>query len=127
METFPFPYYELTTEYPESSTPVKFGRGYEFVSAPEGPEQITYRLKFPGLWWLKNAQGALDATINPERNMKALEEFYERHLLYRKFLFNHPYRGLIEVRFSQPLSIPPARMNSHGLVEGVELKVVTVH
>lgn len=78
METFIFPYHLLSEEYPESSDKVKFGNGWEFASAPRGPDQILFTLSFPVMWFYETTSGSkvLDLTKNANRNMGNLIAFY---------------------------------------------------
>lgn len=133
MAVFDFPYHQVQDEYPESSLSIRFGRGYQFASRPMGPDQINLRLSFPTLFWVFNSGGSLTALTEPKINLKTLIEFYEAHLLYEKFTYNHPLRGTIECRFAKPLVTPKgirgavASKDSHKFhaVEPFEIQLVT--
>lgn len=124
METFDFPYFTWTTRYPESSTKVKFGRGYEFASKPRGPDQVTYVLHFKTMKFFESAPGVVDTTIHPAINIARLEEFYNRVKMYEKFILPLPGKGNIVVRFSKPLEYRIAE-NGQGTVDSFQLEVLT--
>ena len=124
MATFNFPYHVLTVEYPESSARVKFGRGYEFASAPRGPDQVTYTLSFEAMFFFEDPPGTYDLTEQPVINMAVLENFYIVHKLYTPFLYPHPVLGNLTVRFAEPLSYKIAK-NGRGRVEPFTIKLIT--
>lgn len=107
MDTFDFPYHTVGDEYPESSTLVRFGSGYQFASKPKGPDQIIFHLAITGLFWWIDRDGNIDWASNPLGNAGLLQKFYEGHRMYAPFLYNHPTRGIVTVRFHKPL--PPFR------------------
>ncbi len=107
MDTFDFPYHTIGDEYPESSTLVRFGRGYQFASKPNGPDQIIFHLVLSPLFWWLDADNNVDWTANPRGNAGTLQKFYETQRLYNKFYYPHPTRGTVVVRFHKP--IPPFR------------------
>lgn len=123
MADFIFTDHSLSIEYPESSQTFQFGKGYRFVSKPEAPDQVIFDLKFNGLWWFRNANGDLDASIEPSRNMLVLQQFYEARRLYTKFTYD--YMGsTVNVRFYQPLTIPHAELGQNGLVKDLNIKLI---
>jgi hypothetical protein len=124
METFDFPYFTWTVRYPESSTKVKFGRGYEFASKPKGPDQVTYILHFKTMEFFLNVAGNVSTTIQPKINMAKLEAFYNAHKMYEKFLINIPGKGNLTVRFVKPLEYKIAE-NGQGTVDAFTLEVLT--
>lgn len=103
MDTFNFPYHTLGVKYPESSAKLTFGRGWEFASKPQGPDQLNYMLNFDFMMFFELAPNLYDEDINPEVNMRKLELFYQKHRLYEKFYYPHPVEGNIIVRFQKPL------------------------
>lgn len=104
METFDYPFHTIGDEYPESSTVVRFGRGYSFASQPKGPDQILFHLNLTGFcWWTEFVTGNIDRTIFPQLNAGHIQDFYESHRLYEPFAYQHPTRGLSTVRFAKPL------------------------
>lgn len=122
MATFPFPYFSVGDEYPESSTKVRFGRGYSFTSAPKGPDQIMFILSFEGMWFFVDEAGDVDETIEADRNMKALIDWYELYRCHAPFDFEHPLHGLVSVKFDKPLAWKLVK-NGRGLVEPFEIRL----
>lgn len=124
MQTYNFPNFLISDEYPASSTPVTYGGGWEFVSKPAAPDQITFVLSYPGMWIYPNAaRTGLDLTKNPTRNFGLLMKFYEDHRMYEKFSFPHPYRGTVTVRFKDPLVTPNGVAGGNGLLEPFQIKL----
>lgn len=66
----------------------------------------------------------LDPLSYPERNAARLTEFYQLHRLWDSFQIRHEYLGLIRVRFNKPLRIPPAKPDSNGLCEPIEVELI---
>lgn len=124
METFDFPYFTWTVRYPESSAKVKFGRGYEFASAPKGPDQVTYILHFKTMKFFETSPGLVSTTIQPKINIARLEAFYNVHKLYEKFVVNIPGKGNLVVRFVKPLEYKVAE-NGQGTVDAFTLELLT--
>lgn len=122
METLPFMFHTLEVEYPESSIAVSFGGGYEFTSAPKAPDQTEYTLNYEAMFFFQNTNGTLNKTLQPNVNMALLEDFYNRHKMYKKFIYPHPALGNLVVRFSQPLRYKIAK-NGKGRVESFSLKI----
>jgi len=124
METFDFPLFTWTTRYPESSTKVKFGRGYEFASKPKGPDQVTYILHFKTMKFFTNAAGAVVTTTHPKINIARLEAFYNRVQMWEKFLLPIPGKGNITVRFAKPLEYKVAE-DGQGTVDSFQLECLS--
>jgi hypothetical protein len=124
METFDFPLFTWTVRYPESSSKVKFGRGYEFASKPKGPDQVTYILHFKTMKFFESAPGVVSTTVQPKINIARLEEFYLRHKLYEKFILPLPGKGNLTVRFAKPLDYKVAE-NGQGTVDSFQLEFLT--
>jgi hypothetical protein len=101
--TFNYPYHSFETKYPESSVKLQFGRGYEFVAKPKGPDQVVYVLHFTAMKFFVTA-GVVNRTVNPTLNIAHLEDFYKTHRLYEKFIYPHPSDGNVNVRFKSPLT-----------------------
>jgi hypothetical protein len=110
--------------YPNSSVKVQFGNGYQFAATASGVDQIITTLKFNAMKYYLNAEGVPDATIFPDRNMLALQNFYEAHRLSKPFVYLHQTRGLIFVRFESPLQCPKVREGGQGVTESFEMKVI---
>jgi hypothetical protein len=106
MAVFNFPFHRVTTEYPDNSARVRFGRGYQFASRPVGPDQLTFRLSFETMCYFELAAGGYSSTHNPTLNMLALQKFYETHGLFEKFTYTHDLHGTVQCRFDKPLVTP---------------------
>lgn len=103
-ETFDFPYHVPEVRYPQSSTTMQFGRGYEFASKPPAPDQVKYLLHFSTMKFFLNSNGSINYALEPKINMGKLLQFYEAHRLYEKFEYPHPIYGTKSVRFATPLA-----------------------
>lgn len=104
MDTFNFPMHSFETVYPESSTKITFGGGYEFASAPKAPDQVKYKLHFATMVYFTNPNGSVNRLLNPTYNIATLEDFYKEHRMFKKFIYPHPADGNLTVRFAKPLS-----------------------
>jgi hypothetical protein len=62
--------------------------------------------------------------VMPKINIARLEEFYQKHRLFEKFIMPIPGKGLLTVRFSKPFRYKVAE-NGLGTVEPFELEVTT--
>jgi hypothetical protein len=124
METFDFPYFTWAVKYPESSAGVKFGRGWEFTTAPKGPDQVTYTLKFKTMVFFTDEAGRVIPSVRPEININRLEKFYQRHRLWKRFKLPLPGHGTMIVRFSKPLDYALAE-DGKGTVEPFQLEILT--
>lgn len=124
MATFTFATHTLEVKYPESSTTVQFGRGYQFASKPKGPDQVTYILHFKSMFFFLNSNGTLNKTTRPTLNMAVLEDFYNTHKMYEEFVYPHPTLGNLNVRFSKPLAYKIME-NGHGATDSFTLEITT--
>lgn len=122
MATYDFPYYTLETIYPESSALLRYGRGYEFASAPRGPDQIGYRLHYAGFKAFLNADGSWNVEAKKKHNIRVLELFYQTHRLWKTFTFPHPAEGDKTVRFGAPLSWKLLE-NGGGVTEPITIEL----
>lgn len=116
METFNFPFHTVEDEYPASSATLKFGGGYQFASKPRGPDQITFKLNFKAMWF--------GSAPNAQTNMQLLVDFYEAHRLYEPFIYPHPRRGNLTVRFSKPLNVPKGVEKGGGQTDPFQLELI---
>lgn len=114
MAVFEFPYHTVSTEHPVSGVQMQLGNSYEYASEPTAPDQRIFHLQFAVMKYYKNPEGEVDATINPELNIKALSDFYEVHKLWKTFDYPHPVYGTVKVRFSKPLVIPKGAPGGGG-------------
>ncbi|KQS84247.1 hypothetical protein ASG58_20985 [Rhizobium sp. Leaf383] len=103
---------------------MKFGRGYEFASKPNSPDQVTYLLHFKTMKFYESSPGVVSLTKNPAINIARLEAFYNRVQLWTKFLLPIPGKGNLTVRFSKPLEYKVAE-NGQGTVEAFQLEFLT--
>lgn len=123
METFAFPYHLIEVKYPESSTAVSFGGGYEFTSKPKAPDQVEYILNFKAMWFFANPDfSSVNLDYQPLVNMARLEDFYNRHKMYKKFIYPHQFKGNLVVRFAEPLNYKVVE-NGKGQVEPFSLRL----
>lgn len=125
MEEFDFDYHTLSTQYPENAFVLQLGGGYTFTASPSAPDQRVLTLAFnSGVmrnYW--NAiDGTPDTTTDPKLNFYRLEEFYQRHGIWKSFNYEHPQYGMLVVKFSKPLITPKALPQESGRVEGFSLE-----
>jgi hypothetical protein len=125
METFDFPYHTTRHVYPKGDS-FKFGRGYEFSAAPQLPVQRRFVLSFPTIQWFLDAAGTADASIEPQINALALDEFYRRHYTWKTFIYPHPVFGEIKVKFAAdaPFEMPKSLPGGTGATDEFELTLV---
>ncbi len=124
LDTFNFPYHTLSVDYPDSSAKIKFGRGYEFATKPEGPDQLTLTLNYDAMFFYESSPGVVDRARNTSINMQLMEDFYIDKRLYTKFYYPHPLWGNTIVRFQDPLKYKIVK-GGLGSVESFTLKMVT--
>lgn len=123
-KTFDFPYHKVRTTYPASTTRVQMGNSWEFVSAPKAPDQRTFELIFRGMQYFVKSNGEIDRTVNTQRNMALLEDFYQEHQQWKSFYYVHPVHGTVTVRFMDPLDIPAGIDGGSGVVEEFQIKFI---
>lgn len=123
LKIFDFPMHTIEVKYPQSSTTVTFGGGYDFVSKPNAPDQVRYTLHFETMKYFVDPYGAVDRLINPTWNIAALEDFYREHRLYEKFVYPHPVEGNLIVRFGTPLTFKSIK-GGGGAVEPFSIELV---
>lgn len=126
METFPFYMHHPVTVYPKGDG-FKFGGGYEATHAPLEPLQRKFKLHFSAMiWFINETTGLPENTTEPHLNMLALDEFYRRHLSWKKFIYPHPSLGNINVKFSadNPWEHPKTLKGSGGVTDEFEMILV---
>jgi hypothetical protein len=124
-QTFNFPYHKVRTEYPESTTNIQFGKNWVFPIKPNAPDQRTFVLTMRGMQYFLNGVDPLpDPTIVPERNAKALSNFYETHQQWDTFIYPHPVYGNITCRFKNPLRLPEGIDGGTGLLPEFEIVLI---
>jgi hypothetical protein len=126
MATFDFPYHQVRTEYPDSTTRVQMGKGWVYPIKPSAPDQRLFVLSFPGMQYFLDGAGAIDATILPQRNMAAMEAFYQAVLCWDIFNYVHPVYGPMNVRFNRPLQVPKGVIDGNGLLESFDVTFIEV-
>lgn len=97
---------------------------WTFSAKPTTPHQRKFRVQLHGMTWFLNEDGTYDRYINPTMNAKLLEEFYERHETWKPFLWNHPHRGLMMVRFATAVNVPRGKENGGGFIDAFEINLI---
>lgn len=85
---------------------------------------MTYILHFAAMKFFLNSSGNVSKTIQPTINMARLEDFYNVHKMYEKFILPLPGKGNLTVRFAKPLEYK-IKENGNGLVDAFQLEVLT--
>lgn len=123
LETFSFPYHSYSTEYPDSGFRAKLGGSYEFSAPAPAPDQRVFSLYFPVMKYYLLA-GVITLVTKPELNLAVMEAFYNRHKLYKTFIYPHPIYGNVNVKFNKPLKIPNGMAGGDGAISGIEIEMV---
>lgn len=126
LEDFDFPYHKFETINPESGTRIQFGNSYVFTAEPDASDQRRFKLYFTGMKFFTDGSGDVDATQNPQRNMKALIDFYQDHKLHESFNYTHPVYGELVVKFYKPLPEPKGVTGGTGVVEDFEVELLEI-
>lgn len=129
LPVFDFPYHRVSTEYPESSIRVRFGRSYQFASKPNAPPERIFKLRFPTMKYyttIVDDVEVLDTVTNPQINLRVLEQFYQDVELYGTFTYPHPVHGNLTVRFSKPLIIPEGQPGGNGASQEFDVELIEV-
>lgn len=127
LPLFDFPYHRVATRWPQNSTSIALGGGYTFTSRANGPPQRSFSLEFEGMTWFINpTTGFPDATITPQRNLMALNNFYAAQQLSDPFYYDHPIYGRMVVKFLKPLEIPKVEIGGTGLVRGLQIELIEI-
>jgi hypothetical protein len=107
---------------------MEMGGGYSFATDGKHPLVNKLRLLFVGYKWYVQADGeTTDFETNRRiNNLGALWNFYKEHKTHKRFVYNHPFEGHMEVRFDQPLRIPPGRPGGNGVSEDFEVNLIQV-
>lgn len=128
-KSFDFPYHSVTHAFPEGDQ-VRFGRGYSHAAEPDRPVQRMLLLRFSSLLyirnpytlgWLRGADTRVDVDENAKLNelkkrcIWALHDFYEEHMLFKKFTYQHYVFGELVVRFAQPFEMPQVAENTANI------------
>lgn len=126
MAIFPAKYFRSSTRYPESGTRIQLGRSYQFDTPPEAPDQRTFLLKMQGMKYFVDGNGNVTAATAPERNMLALEDFYNTHKRATSFTFEHPVYGSLTCKFNRPLQIPEGIVGGDGALPDFEVELIEI-
>lgn len=125
METFDFPFHGTPqVTYPPRAQPVSFGGGYEFTTKPEGPPQRVFTLSFTGMQYFVDGSDNVDESVSPQRNMHAMDLFYQEHETWKRFIYPHPVYGNLTVRFQKPLEVPKGIKQGNGVVEDFTVTLI---
>lgn len=124
MAIFPFKYFSFSTQYPETGTRIQLGQSYQFDTPPTAPDQRLFTLTLGGMAYFVDAGGQLDLTQAPERNLGALEAFYNTHKRAISFTLPHPVYGDVSVKFNRPLSIPAGLPGGGGAVPDFDIELI---
>ncbi|MGO4302261.1 hypothetical protein [Cupriavidus sp. RAF12] len=123
-ETFQFPNHTQSTAYPESGNRMQLGNSYVFAAPSPAPDQRTFTLNFESMAYFLDGDGKVSELIDPEKNLYALELFYQRHRLHKTFIYPHPVHGELAVKFNKPLQVPQGRKGGGGWVESFSVELV---
>lgn len=119
-------YFSYSTRYPESGQRIMLGNSYQFDAPPSAPDQRIFILKLKGMTYFVNANGTINATIKPERNLAALEAFYNQHKRAKEFQLNHPVYGAVVCKFNTPLNIPEPLPGGSGVFPDFDLELIEI-
>lgn len=122
METFDFPYHTWSTRFNPEPTTKGFGGGWSHASEPRTPIVRTFVLKMSGMKYYSNVDDSLDETSVPQLNAWVLEMFYERHRLNTSFIYPHPNRGNLVVRFAAQLELP--EVGNFGMLPTFDISLI---
>lgn len=131
-QTFDFPLHHVVHSYP-SGDQVQFGRGYSHASEPDRPLQRSLLLKFETMLYVKNPSTKLwlrRADVGHDalkrRSIWCLDDFYNEHLLHKKFIYNHYVFGNLVVRFAQAFQIPSPAASAKGIQDNIPTEAFEV-
>jgi hypothetical protein len=98
--------------------------GWAFVSKPQIPYQRRFKVTLHGMRWIMNSDGTYDVTTTPNTNARALEVFYQAHLIWDNFLFGHPHLGNLTCRFATAVTVPASPARNAGFLDPLEIMLV---
>ena len=124
LQTFPATFFTYSTDYPNSGQRIQLGNSWQFDSPSPAPDQRIFRLKLQGMTYFLNANGTINSSINPGRNLALLEQFYTQHRLATRFTLNHPVYGARTCKFNQPLKIPNPLPGGSGVFPEFEVELI---
>ena len=123
METFDFPYHLFSTDYPESGARMQLGNSYVFTTEPTAPDQRTFTLDFAAMKFFF-LNGVLSPIPEAKINILALDLFYQRHKLWKSFIYEHQVYGNLTVKFNKPLKIPKGIPGGDGVVASFSVELI---
>lgn len=126
MAAFNFPYHRVATDYPESGFQINLGNSYTYAVGATSPDQRLFTLTFPTMAWFLDGGGNIDAAINPEYNLKALENHYNAHKRHITFTYDHPVYGVLNVRYRDPLRLPEGIPGGNGFCKDFKITLIEV-
>lgn len=112
MKVFNFPYHTFSTN--RADTPPNIGN---LSFNPRAGKTRIFTLRFNGMVY----EGM------EENNILELEKFYREHRFHKSFVYYNPKHGPIVCRFAAPFTIVESRVNSTGITETVEIKLVELY
>jgi hypothetical protein len=98
--------------------------GWFFSAKPKIPYQRTFIVTLQGMYWYLGGTGLYDAITNPRYNARRLEIFYQANGTWDNFDFVHPHLGAMKCRFAEPVQVPEAIVNSGGLIDKFDIKLI---
>lgn len=125
-KTYDFPLHHVTHAFPAGDQ-VQFGRGWSHASEPDRPLQRTFTLKYKAMTYIKNpntglwlraADTGVDTALK-QRSIWCLNDFYDEHLLHKKFIYNHYVFGALVVRFAQAFQMPDPLDGNRNVVDDI--------
>lgn len=99
------------------------GKGYEFRQGENAPEQMQYDLVFKGMRYVY-VSNVLSNSANPTLNILALDAFYVANKLHKVFIYPHPVRGNINVRFLKPLEYGTPEEGGTGIIPEFTISII---
>ena len=130
METFIWNYHTQGTKYQEGVT-IRLGNSYQYAPEPPSVDQRIFQLRFATMFYYTRwvtvsgvLTEVLDDTRTPELNMLLLEQFYQRHRMWKSFIYPHPVYGNLEVKFNKALNVPPGIIGGDGALQGFDLELL---
>lgn len=126
MADWTFPFFETELEYPDDQKRIKLGQGYTLTVQPFGPIERKFILTMNGMQRFLDSAGDVDKTIQADRNMDALLEFYEAKRLHTEWTIDIPAFGTRTVRFNRPLKMPKMMVGGFGVFPEFEIELIEV-
>lgn len=121
---FDFPNHTVEDKMQDPQTRVTLGNSYQFATPPSAPVPRIFTLAFETMWRGLNADGTIDTTTRAQMNAGALYNFYQTYMLHKTFQYPHPWFGMVNVRFNQPLVIPKGRIGGDGWCEAFTIELM---